>query len=128
MIKGHTELSLTKIWTSGLFKRSAVWGGACQVRIWRWRTDNCWIFYPAICKIGKAIAVLYPFSKIFRCYKNWRAGDGYTLALSSFVRAGVVWLYPTGNKKRVKICAKWKLYGWIFSQLNNKFFPLYLLR
>ena len=45
------------------------------------------------------------------------------LTLASNIRAQFVWFYPTSNEKIVELFAKWRLYGWKFSQLNNKFFP-----
>ena len=42
----------------GLYKRSTVCGGACEVRNLTQRTDNCRIFYPTNSKIQKAGAVI----------------------------------------------------------------------
>ena len=58
-----------------------------------------------------------------RHYKFWGAGNGYRLALSIFIRARFVWLYPTSNEKSVQLSRKWRLYGYFFSELNNNFFP-----
>ena len=51
------------------------------------KTDNCWIFFSAICQIEIAWAVLKLFWQVVRRYKVWRAGVGYRLALFSFTGA-----------------------------------------
>ena len=53
--------------------------------------------------------------------------DWLYIALSEHVGL-YVRLYPTSNEKRLELFSKSRLRGCIFSQLNNKFVPSYLLR
>ena len=105
----------------GLYKRSIVWCRACDVRRWTKRTNNCRVFYPAVCKIGNPRALLLLFRQVLRWCKFWRAADGHRLALFNLIRARLLWLHPTSNERGMAFFGKRRLYGWFFNQFNNKF-------
>ena len=85
-------------------------------------------FMPQYAKL-RVLELYYNFFwQVLRCYEVGGAGYGYTFDLSSIIQAQFVWLSPTSIEKILELLAQWRLYGWLFSPLNNKFRPSYMLR